>query len=136
MLEIAREIQFRGYVSPEAFALTASEGTAMRYLLGHPGALSSQVADATGLQRTNLSSILRGLEKNGLIERRADPEDGRWVRIYVTERGRGNYQLVRHEWAEAIALAAGHDPRLATTLPLLTSIHAGLIRLRQSAARS
>jgi hypothetical protein len=77
VLEIAREIQFRGYTSPEAVSLTPSEGTVMRYLFPHPGALSSQVASATGLRSSNLTAVLRGLEQKGLIERVADPEDAR-----------------------------------------------------------
>ncbi len=107
----------------------------MRYLLQHPRALSSEVADATGLQRSNLSAVLRGLEKKKLIERIADPEDGRWVRINVTARGLSNYQLVRREWAQAIAAAVKSDPKLPETLPMLTQIHAGLVRERRAAGQ-
>jgi DNA-binding MarR family transcriptional regulator len=136
VLEIAREIQFRGYESPEAVSLTPSEGTVMRYLFPHPGALSSQVASATGLQRSNLSAVLRGLEEKGLIERMADREDGRWVRIHPTARAIRNYELVRSEWASALAAAAENDPAVETALPLLTKVHAGLVRLRQGNGRS
>jgi DNA-binding MarR family transcriptional regulator len=135
VLEIAREIQFRGYASPEAVSLTPSEGTVMRYLFPHPGALPSQVASATGLQRSNLSAVLRGLEKKGLIERVADPEDGRWVRIHPTPGAIRNYELVRREWASVVATAAGDDPAVGTALPLLAKVHAGLVRLRQHDSR-
>ena len=57
--------KFQGYRSAEAVSLTPSEGTVMRYLFPHPGALPSEVASATGLQRSNLSAVLRGLEKRG-----------------------------------------------------------------------
>jgi DNA-binding MarR family transcriptional regulator len=135
VLEIAREIQFRGYASPAAVSLTPSEGTVMRYLFPHPGALPSQVASATGLQRSNLSAVLRGLEKKGLIERVADPEDGRWVRIHPTAQAIRNYELVRREWASAVATAAEDDPAVETVLPLLAKVHAGLVRLRQDDSR-
>lgn len=135
VLEIAREIQFRGYTSPEAVSLTPSEGTVMRYLFPHPGAMPSQVASATGLQRSNLSAVLRGLEKKGLIERVADPEDGRWVRIHPTTQAVRNYELVRHEWASAVATAAEDDPAVEAVLPLLARVHAGLVRLRQDDSR-
>jgi DNA-binding MarR family transcriptional regulator len=135
VLEIAREIQFRGYTSPEAVSLTPSEGTVMRYLFSHPGALSSQVASATGLQRSNLSAVLRGLEQKGLIERVPDPEDGRWVRIHPTPRAIRNYELVRREWASAVATAAKDDPTVETVLPLLAEVHGGLVRLRQGDSR-
>jgi DNA-binding MarR family transcriptional regulator len=135
VLEIARELQFRGYASPEAVSLTPSEGTVMRYLFPRPSALPSQVASATGLQRSNLSAVLRGLEEKGLIERVADPDDGRWVRIHPTARAIRNYELVRREWASAVASAAEDDPAVETVLPLLAKVHGGLVRLRQGDSR-
>jgi DNA-binding MarR family transcriptional regulator len=111
-------------------SLTPSEGTVMRYLFPHPGALPSQVASATGLQRSKLSAVLRGLEEKGLIERVADPEDGRWVRIHPTTKAIRNYALVRREWGSAVAAAAEGDPAVETALPLLAKIRAGLVRLR------
>ena len=132
VLEIAREIQFRGYRSPEAISLTQSEGTVMRYLFRNPGALPSQVAFATGLQRTNLSTVLRGLEDKELIKRSASPDDRRSVHIHPTQRAVDNYKLVRHEWAAAVAAAAEDDPAVEKTLPLLTKVQAGLVRQRQS----
>jgi DNA-binding MarR family transcriptional regulator len=132
VLEIAREIQFRGYSSPEAVSLTQSEGTVMRYLFPHSGALPSEVASATGLQRSNLSATLRGLEEKGLIERVPDPEDGRWVRIHPTPRAIRNYALVRQEWASALAAAAGSDAAVDTLVEPLAKLHAGLVRQRQA----
>jgi DNA-binding MarR family transcriptional regulator len=136
VLEIAREIQFRGYTSPEAVSLTPSEGTVMRYLFPHPGALPSQVAFATGLQRSNLSTVLRGLEEKRLIERMADPEDGRLVRIYPTQQAIRNYALVRREWASAVAAAAHGTPDVEAALPVLADVRAGLVRRRQADGRS
>ena len=135
VLEIAREIQVRGYTSPKAVSLTPSEGTVMRYLFPHPGVLPSQVAFATGLQRSNLSTVLRGLEEKGLIERVADPEDGRSVRIHPTPKAIRNYALVRREWASAVAEAVDGDPDVAATLPLLANVRAGLVRRRQADGR-
>jgi DNA-binding MarR family transcriptional regulator len=132
VLEIAREIQVRRYASPEAVSLTPSEGTVMRSLFRHPGALPSEVAFETGLQRSNLSAVLRGLEEKALIKRVSDPEDGRWVRIHPTQRAIRNYELVRREWAAAVAKAAANDPAVETALPLLAKVRAGLVRSRQS----
>ena len=131
VLEIAREIQFRGYANPEAVSLTPSEGTVMRYLFPHPGALPSQVAFATGLQRSNLSAVLRGLEEKGLIDRVADSEDGRLVRIHPTTKAIRSYALVRREWGSAAATAAELDPAVETALPLLEKVRTGLVRQRQ-----
>jgi DNA-binding MarR family transcriptional regulator len=103
----------------------------MRYLLQADPAAPSQIAAATGLQRTNLSTILRGLEHKGLIQRQANPRDGRGVTVSPTERGRKNYALVRHEWATAVAAAAGHDTtHLDAALTLLTAVRDGLAKTR------
>lgn len=135
VLEIAREIQVRGYENPEAVSLTPSEGTVMRYLFPHPGALPSEVAFATGLQRSNLSTVLRGLDEKALIERVADPQDGRSVRIYPTQKAIRNYALVRREWASAVAAAVDGDPDVEAALALLANVRAGLVRERRSARR-
>ena len=108
-LVIAREIQFLGYRDPEAVPLTQTEGTVMRYLNEHDGAAPSVIAAETGLQRTNLATVLTGLQRKGLIERRTDPADGRAATIHTTEHGRANYAVVRREWAEAVSAAAGRD---------------------------
>jgi DNA-binding MarR family transcriptional regulator len=99
---------------------------------GHePPAPPSRIATATGLQRTNLSTVLRGLEHKGLIERRADPGDGRGVTVHATDHGRANYALVRREWAAAVSAAAHHDStHLDATLTLLGTMETGLAKSR------
>ena len=126
-LVLAREIQFLGYRDPEAVPLTQSEGMVMRYLQDHPGTPPSQLADATGLQRTNMSAVLRGLERKGLAERRACADDLRRATIHPTERGRRNYALVRQEWAAVMSAAADHDAaNLDQALALLRKIGTSL----------
>jgi DNA-binding MarR family transcriptional regulator len=138
-LVISRELQYRGYTDTRAVGLTQSEGMVMRYLLQNEAAAAapSQIAAATGLQRTNLSTTLRGLDNKGLIQRLANPADGRGVTVSPTERGRANYAEARHEWATAIREAAANDDtHLLTTLTLLTTIKNGLTETRpQSPSR-
>jgi DNA-binding MarR family transcriptional regulator len=132
-LIIAREIQYRGYRDPEAVPLTQSEGVVMRYLQDHPGTPPSRLADATGLQRANISAVLRGLERKGLTERHASPDDLRRATIHPTERGRRNYALVRQEWAAVVSAAAGHDTAgLDEALVLLRTIATHLAASRPS----
>jgi DNA-binding MarR family transcriptional regulator len=131
VLIIAREIQFRGYDAKEAVSLSPSEGVVMRHLFRHPGSLPSEVAFATGLQRSNLSTVLRGLEDKGLIDREPHADDGRAVHIRPTRKAIRNFQLVRREWAAAVAEAAPDSARPAGALPLLEKIADGLVRARQ-----
>jgi DNA-binding MarR family transcriptional regulator len=127
VLILSREIQYRGYRDPGAVPLTQSEGMVMRYLQDHPGTPPSRLADATGLQRANISAVLRGLERKGLTERHASPDDLRRADIYPTAHGRENYALVREEWAAAVSAAASHDTAgLTEALALLRKISASL----------
>ncbi|WP_405723198.1 MarR family transcriptional regulator [Streptomyces sp. NBC_01537] len=131
VLIISREIQFRRYTDERAVHLSQSEGMVMRYLKRDPDATPSRIAAATGLQRTNLSTVLRGLEHKGFIERHAHSGDGRGVTVHSTERGRSNTVLVRQEWATSVSAAAGHDTTdLDAALTLLTAVEAGLTRTR------
>jgi DNA-binding MarR family transcriptional regulator len=131
VLIISREIQFRGYTDERALRLSPSEGMVMRYLQHDPAAPPSRIAAATGIQRTNLSATLRGLEDKGLIERHAGSSDGRGVTVHPTERGRSNYAIVRQEWATAVSAAADHDTsNLDAALTLLTAVERGLTKAR------
>ena len=132
VLIISREIQFRRYTDERAIHLSQSEGMVMRYLKRDPAATPSRIAAATGLQRTNLSTVLRGLERKGFIERRAHSGDGRGVTVHSTERGRGNTVLVRQEWAAAVsAAAADDDTHLDAALTLLSAVETGLTGTRR-----
>ena len=134
-LVVAREIQFRDYADPRALPLTQSEGMVMRYLQDDPDAAPSRIAAATGLQRTNLSTVLRALENKGLIERHTSPDDARGVRVQLTARGKTNYALVRAEWGAAVSAAAGGDTtNLDAALALLTTIKNGLTTRRPVSA--
>lgn len=134
-LVIAREIQFRGYEDAPAVPLTATEGMVMRYMQDHPVAAPNQIAVAIGLQRSNLSTLLRGLERHGLVERTVSESDRRGVTVRLTEHGRRNYLVARRAWGVAIAAAAGNDTRsLNGALGLLKEIAAGLIAMRPEKA--
>ena len=131
ILIIARELQFRGYRDERALSLSQSEGMVMRHLVAQASATPSQIAAATGLQRTNVSTVLRDLEGKELIERHVDPQDRRGVSVHRTRRGAENYALVRKEWGEAISIATGGDAsKLDDALALLRSIERGLTSTR------
>lgn len=131
VLMVSREIQFRGYADERAVPLTASEGMVMRYLQSHPVAPPNEIASATGIQRTNLSTLLRGLESKGLLARRTSPDDGRGVTVHLTQRGSSNYASARREWATAVATAAESETsNLDAALRLLDKIQAGLVKMR------
>ena len=126
-LVVAREIQIRPYLDERVVHLSPSEGMVMRYLQGGDPATPSSIAAAVGLQRTNVSTVLGGLERKGLVERGTNIEDRRVVTVQLSERGRRHYELARNEWAAALAAAAGNNTRhLDAAIELLAQVRDGL----------
>ncbi len=133
ILTVAREIRFPRFDDDRIVALGFSDANVMRYIDHHPGATPSDVAQATGLHRSNLSTALRTLERHGLVERRNDSADRRGVNLFPTARAAANLALVRGEWARALGIALGPDrANIADALGLLRRLEHGLVAARQS----
>jgi DNA-binding MarR family transcriptional regulator len=47
-----------------------------------------ELADVTGLEPLYISKLLRGLERDGFVERSPNPDDARAVRLVLTRHGR------------------------------------------------
>ena len=62
--------------------LTVPQTAAMRVVVRSPGIVLRDLSREVSLAHSTVSGIVDRLEKRGLIERRADPEDGRTSRIY------------------------------------------------------
>jgi len=57
--------------------------------MGSRGILNpSEISDRQGVSRNTMSSLIRNLEDEGLVERRLDPDDRRRFNISLTENGR------------------------------------------------
>lgn len=59
------------------------------------GTPSTSIAPSLGMESTSLSRILKTLEDNDLIYRKKDKEDGRMVRIFLTEKGVGKRKVAK-----------------------------------------
>ena len=126
ILAVGRELRMR--IGTDAAPLTVQEAHVMRHIDHHPGVTPSDVARATGLQRSNLSTALRGLERRGFVERRADPHDARGVNLFPTDRAADNLHRLRRQWSDQLAKALSDDQQdAATATVLLQRIEAGLI---------
>ena len=71
------------------------------------------LAQAFQVSKTTMGHTLAGLEKNGLIDMRPNPEDGRSKQVWITEKGR----LFREE---ALLATAPMLADLAEELPVET----------------
>ncbi|MCX7750564.1 MAG: MarR family transcriptional regulator [Candidatus Bipolaricaulota bacterium] len=94
------------------------------------GLPQGELARQTLVRPATLTEVLQRMEAAGLIERRADPVDGRVSRVYLTEKGRRARRQAEEIWADL-------EGQLARTL---TSAEQGELRrllekLRQALAK-
>ena len=69
------------------------------------GMAQSELAEELCVQPATLTRSLDRLSKAGLLERRADAEDQRVSRVYLTEAGRALHEPIEQVWQEMDALA-------------------------------
>lgn len=113
-----------------ARALSQQQAFALGFLAQNPGAIQRDIAELTRTSPASVTSLLQGLERDGLVERRTEGGNERSKRVYATPAG-----------AELIAgfdeaMAAADETILAplspaerdTLLTLLTKITAELPR--------
>jgi DNA-binding MarR family transcriptional regulator len=58
-------------------------------------ATPADLAEKTGVTRATISGLLDGLQKDGLIERRSDPQDRRLIRVHLTAAGQTFLDKIR-----------------------------------------
>ncbi|HYE44988.1 MAG TPA: MarR family winged helix-turn-helix transcriptional regulator [Caulobacter sp.] len=68
--------------------VTAAQAGVLFYLGRDDGALIGEVAEALDAAPSAMTGLIDRMERAGLVERRADPTDGRAQRIYMTDAGR------------------------------------------------
>ena len=65
------------------------------------GLRGGELAERLGVEPPTITKMLRRLETCGLVERRADPEDARSLRVYLTGQGRSLEEPVVRCWERA-----------------------------------
>ena len=68
--------------------VTAPQLALLDWIAAAPGCGVQEVAGGLGLTAPTVSVRVRRLEEMGLVKRRPDPQDGRAVRLFLTEQGR------------------------------------------------
>ncbi|QUR67786.1 MarR family winged helix-turn-helix transcriptional regulator [Mycobacterium spongiae] len=131
VLTLGRAVRTQAAGDSSLVELSLTEVTVMHYIDHHAGVSPSAVAAATGLQRTNLSRALRGLEAKGMVERTADPTDNRQALLTGTPKAAENLTRVRAAWARLLGNAleaSGQEHDIASALGLLRALERGLYR--------
>ncbi|MFT2816059.1 MarR family winged helix-turn-helix transcriptional regulator [Leifsonia sp. A12D58] len=67
--------------------LSHQQGFVLGFLVQNPGAIQRDIAEITRTSSASVSSLLQGLERRGLIERRTEAGNERSKRVYATAAG-------------------------------------------------
>ncbi len=119
-----RQVQVKG-------ELTLPETSALARLDRGGPATATALAKVEQISPQSMGATLAGLESRGLIERRADPDDGRRILLSVSEAGLAVLRDRRNARAQQLAEALAHGFTPAELAQLLAA--APLIeRLAQS----
>ncbi|WP_066370913.1 MarR family winged helix-turn-helix transcriptional regulator [Herbidospora mongoliensis] len=108
--------------------LSHEQSFALGYLVQNPGAIQRDIAQITRTSAASVSSLLQGLERRGLVERRTEPGDERSKRVYATPAGSeliAGFETAMTDANETI-LAPLDETERATLHTLLAKITAEL----------
>jgi DNA-binding MarR family transcriptional regulator len=81
---LARLVEREWTAAFKEFDLTPPQGFMLRLLLQRPGILQHELADELTISRPTATRLLDGLERRGLVERRASPDDARRTELHPT----------------------------------------------------
>lgn len=131
VLALARELDFR-HPTEGVVPLTVNERLALRALDREGESAPSALAARLGLQRSNLSTALRGLESKGLITRVHEGVDGRGVVVRPTELSSANLARLRAHWAATLSGALPSGADIETAVQLLRTASDALVDDRRA----
>jgi MarR family transcriptional regulator, repressor for mepA len=104
--------------------LTREQSFALGFLAQNPGSIQRDIAQLTRTSAASVSSLLQGLERRGLVERRTEQGDERSKRVYATAAGAAliaGWDDAMADVEESILAPLDADER-AQLLALLTKV--------------
>jgi len=104
--------------------LRVPEWRVLATLRDQDGAMITHLARLALIEQSRLTRIIAQMDDKGLVTRRSDPEDGRRVRVFLTEQGRAMArkmitQARNHERGLLELLQYGDGARLKPALRAL-----------------
>ncbi len=99
----------------------ASYGSLLIPLLEEDGLRMGEIARRARLSKQTMTTMVRLCERDGLVERRPDPEDGRATRVHLTPKAR-RFQPA----AEAVLARLEHDAEDVLGVRRLTGLRRSL----------
>ncbi|WP_460772185.1 MarR family winged helix-turn-helix transcriptional regulator [Microbacterium sp. GXF7504] len=102
---LAGQLDIRHPDLRDVVPLTGTEVAVIREIHRHPHSTPTQIAEATGLQRSNVSTAVRTLEAGGLVVRGRVPDNARSVTLAPTAKAAEHVARIHTYWAERLAQA-------------------------------
>ena len=87
--------------------LHAGQEVILHHLWHEDGQTQSNLVDELCVQPATVTKSLDRLESAGLVRRRADAEDRRVSRVYLTDAGRSLHRQIENIWLEVEAASFG-----------------------------
>lgn len=108
------------------FDLSPAQFSVLAVLNENPGARSSEVGQALGIQKANFVPLLDALVRRGLVSRRPAQDDRRALALHMTSKGhdllaRANRAQTRHEARLIVRIGKGGHAQLLELLERLTA---------------
>lgn len=108
--------------------LSHEQGFVLGYLVQNPGSIQRDIAQISRTSAASVSSLLQGLERRGLVERRTEPGNERSKRVFATPAGAeliAGFETAMAAADETILAPLNQDER-ETLLALLKKVTAVL----------
>jgi DNA-binding MarR family transcriptional regulator len=84
LARIGRGLRYKTRAVREALDVTHSEGELLRLVERRPGIRVQDAANELGIASNSVSTLVKQLTRNGLVERASDPLDGRAACLWLT----------------------------------------------------
>ena len=121
------ELLFERFVAAGYPDVRPSYGSILLPLFEEDGLRMGELAARARLSKQTMTTMVRLLERDGLVERRADPSDARAARVFITDRARSFRPVAEATLAELdklvvrVLTARGRD-EVRAALRVLTEL--------------
>lgn len=112
----------------KGLGLSIGQPKVLDYLRENDGAVQKEIAKGCHVEPASLSTILTGMEKNGLITRKMHEGNRRNLNVYLTDKGKAICEQLTGNFCniEQDALSGFTDSEVEDFLAYLTKIHNNL----------
>lgn len=117
MIDLANDVTWRYLIDRDV--LSASAALVLNRLHREGPMRLTALAEAEGSSQSGMTQLVQRLERQGLLEKWSDPDDGRASLVMLGEAGRENWEAraaVRHQRIAALVPQVSHDDQVALWL--------------------